>query len=144
MGELHWEATRAFLAAHFFPAYGMDVLLLEATPEKLEGLIKRMEAGRTYFPLLGADILNVLRAVKRRNPDVRISGIEETEEQQRTGRGRSGSRDISIFENFQAEFRPGMRHVILFGALHPWIYTAFERLSRQILEKYRALVVFRM
>ena len=133
VGELHEESTRDFLAKEFFTKINTDVLLLEATPEKLEGLIKRMDAGRDYYPLLGADILNILRTVKDRNPDIKTWGIEETDEQQRLQRVPSNSRDQSIARNFWNRFQPEKRHIILFGALHcgnesNWL---FKNLSSQ-------------
>ncbi len=133
IGELHEESTRNFIAEEFFAKFSVDVLLLEATPKELKRLIKRMNAGRTYFPLLDADIMNILRTVRARNPDIRICGIEETDEQQKERRGHSGSRDKSIARNFWKRFQPGMRHIILFGALHctnepNWL---FEYLSGQ-------------
>ena len=79
MGELHKESTRSFLSKEFFANFSVDVLLLEATPEELKRLIKRMEAGRDYFPLLDADIMNILRTVRDRNPDIKIYGIEQTD-----------------------------------------------------------------
>ena len=118
LGELHEESTRSFLAEEFFAKFGVDVLLLEAMPEELKRLVGRANAGRTYFPLLDADIMDVLRAARIRNPDVKICGIEETDEQQRDQRGRSGSRDRAIARNFWENFQPGMCHAILFGALH--------------------------
>ena len=118
MGELHEESTRDFLAEEFFAKFSIDVLLLEATPKNLKRLIKRMDAGRDYFPLLDADILKILRTVKDRNPVIKIGGIEETDEQQRGQRGHSNSRDRSIAHNFWDEFQPGRFHIILFGALH--------------------------
>jgi hypothetical protein len=114
MGELHEESTRKFLAEEFFAKFNTDVLLLEATPKNLKRLIKRMDAGRDYFPLLNADIMKILRAVKDRNPTIKIWGIEETEEQQKG----SNSRDQSIAHNFWDRFQPGKLHIILFGALH--------------------------
>jgi hypothetical protein len=77
-----------------------------------------MDAGRDYFPLLDADIMNILRTVKDRNPAIKIWGIEETDEQQKKQRGHSNSRDQSIAHNFWDRFQPGRRHIILFGALH--------------------------
>ena len=203
MGELHEESTRNFLAEEFFAKFSTDVLLLEATPKNLKRLIKRMDAGRDYFPLLNADIMKILRTVKDRNPTIKIWGIEETEEQQKD----SNSRDQSIAHNFWGRFQPGMLHIILFGALHctnepnwlfknlcnqatfplkermlnvrvlgehqngpveafvyfldeigiekkhfvipdtnalhPRIYELFQMLNRQILKKYRSLVIFR-
>jgi hypothetical protein len=204
MGELHEESTRNFLAEEFFAKFSTDVLMLEATSKNLKRLIKRMDAGRDYFPLLSADIMKILRTVKDRNPTIRIWGIEETEEQQKD----SNSRDQSIAHNFWDRFQPGKLHIILFGALHctndpnwlfknlcdqatfplkehmlnvrvlgehqngpveafvyfldeigiekkhfvipntnslhPRIYELFQMLNRQILEKYRSLIVFRI
>ena len=113
MGELHEESTRNFLAEEFFAKISTDVLLLEATPKNLKRLIKRMDAGRDYFPLLNADIMKILRSVKDRNPNIKIWGIEETKEQQKD----SNSRDQSIAHNFWDRFQTGRLHIILFGAL---------------------------
>jgi len=118
MGELHEESTRNFLAEEFFAKFSTDVLLLEATPKKLKRLIKRMDAGRDYFPLLDADIMKILRTVKDRNPAIKIWGIEETDEQQKEQHGHSNSRDQSIAHNFWDSFQPGRLNIILFGALH--------------------------
>ena len=118
MGELHEESTRNFLAEEFFAKLSTDVLLLEATPMTLRRLIKRMDAGRDYFPLLDADIMKILRTVKHSNPAIKVWGIEETDEQQKEKRGHSNSRDQSIANNFWNRFQPGRRHIILFGALH--------------------------
>lgn len=118
LGELHEESTREFLAKKFFAQMDADRLLVEATPGKLKGLIKRMNAGRDYFPLLNADILNVLRAAKTMNPDIYIGGIEETEQQQNKPMGEVNARDRSIAQNFWDRFQPGKCHIILFGALH--------------------------
>jgi hypothetical protein len=118
IGEFHEESTRSFLAEEFFAKFKIEVLMLEATPKELNRIIKRLNAGRTYFPLLDAEIMNILRSVRARNPDVNICGIEETDKQQKDQRGRAGSRDQSIAHNFWKIFTPGMRHIILFGALH--------------------------
>ena len=133
MGELHKESTRNFLAEEFFAKFSTDVLLLEATPKDLKRLIKRMDAGRDYFPLLDADIIKILRSVKNRNPAIKIWGIEETDEQQKGQHGHSISRDQSIAHNFWDRFQPGRFHIILFGALHctnepNWL---FKHLSNQ-------------
>jgi hypothetical protein len=127
LGELHEESTRDFLAEVFFAKLRTDVLLLEATPKHLRRLVKKMEAGRDYFPLLEADIMNILRTVQERNPAVTIQGIEETDEQEKEKRHHSNPRDQSIAHNFWDQFQPGRRHVILFGALHctnesDWLY----------------------
>jgi hypothetical protein len=118
LGELHKEATRRFLSQEFFPDLSLDVLLLEATPSELKRLIERMEAGWDYFPLLDADALNILRAVRGRNPESKIYGIEETDQQAMNDHGSSNPRDQTIARNFWDKFEPGSRHIILFGALH--------------------------
>ncbi len=118
VGELLEESTRAFLAEKFFAQMKLDRLLLETTPGNLKGLIKRMNAGREYFPLLNADILNVLRAAKSMNPDLYIGGVEETEQQHSQTTGIANTRDRSIAQNFWDRFQPGESHIILFGALH--------------------------
>jgi hypothetical protein len=118
LGEFHEESTRRFLSASFFDRFRLDVLLVEATPKALNRLMKKMAAGRTYFPLQGADMLAVLRTVQRRNPESRICGIEETPGQEQENKGKGGSRDRSLASNFWSCYRPGMRHVILIGSLH--------------------------
>lgn len=133
IGEHHEESTRKFLAEEFFAKFSVDVLMLEATPKELKRLTKRMNSGRTYFPLLDADIMKILRTVRAKNPDIKIFGIEETDEQQKEKRGHSGARDKSIADNFWKRFDPGMLHVILFGALHCTneTYWLFEYLNGQ-------------
>ena len=83
MGELHEEPTRNFLAEEFFVKFSTDVLLLEATPKNLKRLIKRMDAGRDYFPLLNADIMKILRTVKNRNPAIKIWGLKKPKSNKR-------------------------------------------------------------
>lgn len=118
MGELHEESTRSFLSKKIFADFRVDVLLLEATPQELKDLINRLEIGRDYFPLLNADIMNILRSVRNRNPGIKIYGIEETDKQSKNKMSHSNSRDQWIAENFWKSFEPGLRHIILFGALH--------------------------
>lgn len=108
----------AFLSQEFFLHFSADILLLEATPEELNRVINRMESGRDYFPLLDADMMNILRSVRDRNATIKIYGIEETDEQSKNHHGRLNPRDHSIAENFWVKFEPGLRHIILFGALH--------------------------
>jgi hypothetical protein len=141
LGELHEEATRRFLANEFFTGLNVDALMLEATPGQLERLLKRLEAGRDYFPLLNADIMNILRAVQNRNPAVKIYGIEATDKQARQPHGSANARDQVIAQNFWTAFKPGRRHIVLFGALHcsnesNWFYqTLFEQASRPVQDR---------
>jgi len=118
IGELHEESTRSFLSKEFFSIFSVDILLIEATPNELKHLINRMETGRDYFPLLGADIMNILRTVRTTNPNIMINGIEETDKQSKFHDGHTNTRDQSIAYNFWHIFEPGLTHVILYGALH--------------------------
>ncbi|MDZ7747925.1 MAG: hypothetical protein U5K43_03025 [Halofilum sp. (in: g-proteobacteria)] len=127
LGEFHEPDTRRFVAETFLPRYAPDVLLLEATPDGLAWIEDRTAAGREYVPLLGADVAGVLRAARAANPAVAVRGIEETRAQVRTRRRHEGSRDRSLARNFWLAFRPGARHLILYGALHcsddpGWLY----------------------
>jgi hypothetical protein len=140
IGEYHNEATRRFLADEILSKAAADTLMLEATPDELDDLVKRMEAGRDYFPLLDADVLSVLRKAKARNPDIRIVGIEETQLQEAVKTARAGSRDRSIARNFWDGYRPGKRHIILFGALHcqnepNWLYSNLRRQATPLLRQ---------
>ena len=118
LGESHMEGTRSFLAERLFPKLSVDTLLLEATPQELNRIFKKMNAGRTYFPLLDADILGLLRSSKAKNPDIEIFGIEETEAQLQHHGGHSWTRDQSIAQNFWSCYRPGKKNIVLFGAFH--------------------------
>jgi hypothetical protein len=117
IGEYHKAATRSFLAQRVFPRLTMQSLLLEATDDEVKGFLRRIRAGRNYFPLLGADVTALIRSAQRHNPGLRIEGIEETPWQRRA-RGDGGSRDRSMARNFWTAFTPGDRHVIVHGALH--------------------------
>ena len=77
-----------------------------------------------------------LRATRARNPRVEVAGIEETERQRRVRQRqeRSSLRDESIETNFWDRFRPGGRHVVLFGGLHcashrNWLFDRVRRAS---------------
>ncbi len=97
----------------------IDVLFFEATPRKLEHIMKRVEEGRTYVPLLNADISKIIHAARANDPSIIFGGIEETK-RQRVYRYQylNGSREESIKINFWNKFRTGKCHVVLFGALH--------------------------
>ncbi len=127
VGEMHEPDTRAFLAEFFFSRYAVDRLLLEARPPELRRIEQRVAEGREYTPLLDADIGTIIRQARTANPDVRIHGIEETREQYRARQTADGSRARSLARNFWQRFRPGSRHVVLYGALHcaderGWLY----------------------
>ncbi len=136
LGEDHEDATRSFLAHTIFSELRMDALMLEVTPQQLGRIDQELRWGRRRVSLLGANIADILRAARVRNPDVEIAGIEETKAQ-RIARQRlpgPGTRDESILNNFWRYFRYGRRHVILFGALHcmdrdQWLYGRTRRLA---------------
>ena len=134
IGENHDPYLRRFLADRLFPTLKADVLLIEATAREAERLRARVEAGDDPAPLLGADVSRLLRSALAANPALEIRGIEERRAQFAARRGQgSGSREGSIEANFRAHFRPGRRHVVLYGAFHcshqgGWL---FQRLRRQ-------------
>jgi len=130
LGEFHLPATRRFLATRLLPRYPADALLLETTAADLDAMARETAAGRPYVPLLNADIGAVLRAAHVGNAAVAVHGIEETLVQRRARLSRAApeaTRDRALARSFWAQFRPGARHVILFGALHcsdqpHWLY----------------------
>lgn len=123
IGEYHNQRTREFLAREFFSALTFDELHLEATAATLNKIIRGLARKKTTAPLLDADIAGVITAARARNPQLRISGIEETPAQRKARAGKD-NRDASIAENFLRRHRTGrgapggVRQAILFGALH--------------------------
>ena len=119
VGENHEPYLRRFLADRLFDTLKADVLLLEATPHEARRMRTRVESGDDRVMLLDADIARLLRNALRANPRLVIDGIEEREEQRsmRIQQG-TGSRESSIETNFRTRYRPGRRHVVLYGAFH--------------------------
>ena len=134
IGENHDPYLRRFLAERLFTTLKADVLLLEATGREAARIRRRVESGRDPIMLLGADVAGLLRSALAVNPALEIGGIEERREQRAARRrGGAGSREGSIETNFRARYRPGRRHVMLYGAFHcshqgGWL---FQRLRRQ-------------
>jgi hypothetical protein len=136
LGEDHEDATRQFLARTLFSELEIDVLLLEVTPRGLERINQELRWARERVSLLGADIAEIIRAARNRNPDLQVIGIEETKAQRmvRQMPDSRGTRDESIHSNLWEVFRYGSRHAILFGALHctsrdQWLYGRIRRLA---------------
>jgi len=136
VGEDHADSTRQFLARTLFSELDVDTLLLEVTPHRLERITQELGWGRERVPLLGADIAEIVRTVRARNPDIELIGIEETQAQRiaRQQYDRRRPRDDSIQNNFWRSFRYGPRYVILIGALHctnreQWFYGSTRRLA---------------
>lgn len=135
LGENHSQATRRFLADAFLSRIALDSLMLEATPALMHDIDERIQAGRDYVPLLGADISALLRAATRRNPRLAVWGIDETSAQaQDRERTRIGSRDHAMGINFWARYSPGKRQAVLLGALHctdqqGWAYARIRMLA---------------
>lgn len=136
LGEDHEDATRQFFARTLFSELEIDVLLFEVTPHQLGRITQELRWGRERVSLLGANIADIVRAARNRNPDVKLIGIEETKAQRiaRQKHDSRGTRDASIQNNFWGNFRYGPRHVILFGALHcthrdQWLYGRIRRLA---------------
>jgi hypothetical protein len=120
LGEQHDERTRRFLARRVFPRLPLDMLTLEATATDLANIRVHVTTGRTYYPLLGADISGVLKAVLAKSPATRIEAVDETDAQHaaRMARADQGFRDDSMTDNLLAVYRSGSRTAMLFGAFH--------------------------
>lgn len=128
IGETHDDYIRRFAAENIFNVLRYDVLLLEATPEKLADILRRIDAGESRVELLGADITYVIRAIRQANPEVEILGIEETDAQrERRQELLEGGRETSVENNLRKIYQPGKRYLALFGAFHcantwNWLY----------------------
>ena len=119
LGENHEPYLRRFLADRLFASLKADVLLLEATPQEVGRIRTRVESGDEEVMLLDADVARLLRSALKANPRLVVDGIEERPEQ-RAARIEhdTGSRESSIETNFRTRYRPGRRHVVLYGAFH--------------------------
>ena len=118
LGENHDGHLRNLLASKILPRLPTDALLLEGRRTDAARILRHVET-RDYVPLLGHNITPVVLAAKDANPAVRVLGIEETRPQydarfQSLGQGR----EASIEQNLRAVYRPGKRHIVLFGAFH--------------------------
>ncbi len=119
VGENHDDVTRSFLARRFFSSYPIDRLMLETTQEDLAILMRLVDSGSSRLSLLEANVAEVIRAARGANAQVSIHGIEESRGQRiERFKSGSGSREQSIFENFLIYYQPGVRHAVLYGALH--------------------------
>ena len=136
IGENHEPYLRRFLADRLFATLKADVLLLEATSHEARRMRTRVEAGDEQVMLLDADIARLLRSALTANPHLVVDGIEERHEQFSTRRQQgTGSRESSIETNLRIRYRPGRRHVVLYGAFHcshrgGWL---FQRLRNRAL-----------
>ena len=143
LGENHEETTRQFLAQRFFNRVKFDVLVLEATPDRLGRIGQELRWERERVSLLGADIAGIIRAARAVNPDIELVGVEETKSQWAARREPHirATRDDSIQSNFWGHFRYGPRYAILFGALHcqekdEWLFGAVHRRApRRVVEE---------
>lgn len=134
LGENHEDTTRQFLAESFFNRVKIDVLVLEATPDRLGRIAQELRWQRKRVLLLGADIAGIIRAARGVNPDIELVGVEETKSQWAARREPHirATRDDSIQSNFWGHFRYGPRYAILFGALHcqdkgEWLFGSIHR-----------------
>jgi len=120
LGEHHSDDTRRFLAQTIFNRLNVDILFLEATIGEMQVIEQQYNHNRPYIRLLDADIYSILKSTREHTPEVRIFGIEETNQQRqdRLKQGTKMRRDNSISTNQNMSFNPGQRHVTLMGALH--------------------------
>jgi len=127
LGESHTESTRQFLSEAIFQNYHFDALYLEATDMRLNEIKQRLLNERHYFPMLSADILQLLRSVKNYNPAISLHPIEINQQQISSQRSSHKSREDFIMENFWHSYKPESKSIVLLGAMHcsdskSWFY----------------------
>ena len=127
LGESHTESTRQFLSETIFQGHHFDALYLEATDKRLNEIKQRLLNERHYFPMLSADILQLLRSVKNYNPGISLHPIEINQQQVYSQRSSHKSREDFIMDNFWRSYRPKAKSIVLLGAMHcsdskSWFY----------------------
>ena len=73
IGERHMAATRRFLADVVLTTLPFDVLLLETSSDELPEIMRRIDTGESWVPLLGEDIAAVVRSARGTNRNRRMS-----------------------------------------------------------------------
>ncbi len=118
LGENHDTHLRNLIAAQILPRLPADILMIEATRTQSAYFMRHLGT-RSPLILLGHDMTAILQAAREANPAVRVLGIEETKRQFDNRRGGDGnSRELSIERNLKAVYKPGQRHLLLYGAFH--------------------------
>ena len=131
LGESHLESTRKFLSEVIFTKHNFAALFLEVTEQQLREINRRLSSDSVYYPLLDADILQLLRSVKNNNPNVRIYGIEANHRQISSQGKSQKSRDDLITDNFWNNYVSNARNIVLIGAMHCsdsafWFYSKMK------------------
>ncbi len=132
LGESHTQPTRKFLSETVLAEHIFDSLYLETNPKELTGIYKRLYSTTDYFPLLDADILQLLRSVISKNPSINIHAIDITDRQVDYKVPDKQSRDDYITKNFLSSFTDTGRNIVLIGAIHcsdsaPWFYAKVKK-----------------
>ncbi len=132
LGESHLETTREFMAEQLFSTFLIDHLYLEATAKRLKLIIEKVHSNSKYYPLLDADILQVIRTALKQNPQLNIYPIEASVQQMRDAKQGIGSREISIFNNFLNQDKPHSKRLVLIGGLHcankaHWLFARMQK-----------------
>ena len=136
LGEDHEASTRDFLAREFFTGVSIDVLLLETTADELARMDEAVADGEARGCRCWKSISP--RSCGQPAPGIpgrRVAGIEETERQRRVRQRQERPACVtsrSMRTNFWGRFRPGGRHVVLFGGLHcashrNWLFDRVRR-----------------
>jgi len=119
LGERHDNTFRKRISEQILSGLDFDTLMIEANQPETEKLAEEVAQGKETINHLGADFANILRAAKKRNPNLKLAGIEETKEQEHARRDAPQyQRDSSIAENLMNGYAPGNRQVAIYGALH--------------------------
>lgn len=132
LGESHLETTREFMAEQLFSTFLIDHLYLETTANRLKVIIEKAHSSSDYYPLLDANILQIIRTALERNPQLKIYPIEASLKQMRDAKQGIGSREISIFNNFINQDKPHSKRLVLIGGLHcankaHWLFAKLQK-----------------
>ena len=133
LGESHREITRQFIAEQIFKQFKFDALYLETNQRRFKEIQRRLKSSTQYFPMLEADILQLLRSAEQNNPLIKTYAIDVDREEGENGKKLGAQQSIKtpredqIVSNFKRTYTAQGRSAILFGALHcsaspTWFY----------------------
>jgi hypothetical protein len=117
LGERHEDAIRAFIGREVLSRIDYQVLMLETSQAQLQAMLARFDDGQSVT-LLDASLNGILNAARTHRPAVKIIAIDEYQASRHSSARTLSNRESSLVARIRAEWRPGRRHAILFGALH--------------------------
>lgn len=124
VGEKHDQKIRDLISLNILEDLKIDHLLLETQGDTIPTLLSDY-AQTGSAQLLGAPLTSILKTVYKTNPEIKISGVEQTSAQaflktQETIKFQRGklSREAFIAQNIVDSFQKGEKTLALYGALH--------------------------